>query len=257
MSEPRYPLASVDNALRILLCLRVDTELRVVDIARQLGVADSTAHRLLAALAHRGFVERDVKSRTYRAGPVLRELSSAAWPDAALRQWAAPAMRSAAEALGETIHLGVRRGRVVHYLDAIESTRAMRVVARTGRTLPAHCTSIGKAILAELSDGEVAELYAGVDPLAAATPRSITSFAELRDDLERCRRQGFAVNLGESEDDICSVAVAVRDATGSAVAAIGCAGPSSRLPPDSAPDVAAVLRRSLEDLGAATIPRQH
>jgi len=253
MNEPRYPLASVDNALRILLCLRVDTELRVVDIARQLGVADSTAHRLLAALAHRGFVERDTKSRTYRAGPMLRELSSAAWPDAALRQWAAPAMRAAADELGETIHLGTRRGRIVHYLDAVESSRVIRVVARTGRTLPAHCTSIGKAILAELSDVDVDELYAGIDQLEAATPRSITSVPRLREELALCRQRGYALNLGESEDDMCSIAVAVHDASGATVAALSCAGPMNRLLPTEAPAVAAVLRRCLDELG--TIPR--
>ncbi|CAN5552705.1 IclR family transcriptional regulator [soil metagenome] len=242
---PRYPLASVDNALRIVLHLRVDPELRVAEVARMLGVASSTAHRLLAALCHRGLLEQDHLSRTYRPGPVLAELAAVARPPEAVTEVVRPAVESASHWLGETVHLGVRRGRLVHYLDAVESARAMRVVARTGRTLPAHCTAIGKALLAELDDDELDELYTG-HTLDAETSRSITALRALRDDLEGVRTAGYSVNDGESEDDVFSVAVTVRDLLGVPVAAIGVAAPASRLGVNDAFRVADVLRRCLE-----------
>jgi IclR family transcriptional regulator, acetate operon repressor len=231
VTVPRYPIASVDNALRILLHLRLQPDLRVADVARLLGVANSTAHRLLAALAHRGFVEQDATTRTYHPGAALLELGASARPAAALRAWLHPALVVASRTLGETVHLGVRRGRFVHYLDAVESERTVRVVARTGRALPAHCTSIGKVLLAYLADEELDVLYAGAR-LESETTRSITDLAALRADLETCRSRGYAVNEGESEDDVSSVAVAVHDSLGLSVAAIGCAAPSARLAPD-------------------------
>lgn len=248
VSPPRYPISSVDNALRILLHLRLEPDLRVADVARLLGVANSTAHRLLATLAHRGLVEQDPIARSYRPGPALVELGSSARPAAALRRWLHPALIVASRELGETVHLGVRRGRFVHYLDAVESERTVRVVARTGRALPAHCTSIGKMLLAHLADEELDLLYGGMT-LDAETERSITDLDALREDLEICRSRGFAVNEGESEDDVSSVAVAVHDAVGLSVASIGCAAPSNRLGVADAPRVAELLRLALGRVG--------
>lgn len=253
MNIPRYPIASVDNALRILLHLRLDPDLRVADVAAMLGVANSTAHRLLAALAHRGFVEQDHRTRTYGPGPVLVEIAAAARPDDRFREWMRPALVEASRALGETVHLGVRRGRLVHYLDAVESERTVRVVARTGRTLPANCTSIGKALLALLDDDELDDLYE-IGGLLAETDRSITDLELLRADLARCRAAGYAVNEGESEDDVCSVAVAVHDSLGFAVGAIGCAAPASRLGVADAAAVAAELAASVRRVSDVVAP---
>ena len=138
-------------------------------------------------------------------------------------------MEELAKETGETIHLGVLEGDQVRYVDAVESERALRVVARTGTLVPAHCTSLGKALLALLPDQQVTELYpVSAEPFPANTERSITTQAKLMKEVLRARARGYAVNAGETEDDVGSVAVAFRDFAGRP-AAIAVAAPSSRL----------------------------
>ncbi len=241
-------LSSVDNALAVLQLLHSSGSTRVLDVARELGVANSTAHRLLAALAARGFVRQDPLTRRYRLGEESIALGRAGVAHEELASRARPALQQISAVTGETVHLGVREGTAVRYVDAVESTRAVRVAARTGRALPAHWTSTGKVLLAALDDVVLRRLYP-TDPLPAGTPRSIRSVAELFADIERCRAAGYAVNSGESEDDVVSIAVPVADADGVTLASISCAAPRHRL---HERDVARVAR-TMSDVVQATV----
>ena len=131
---PAYPIASVDNALRLLVLLRDRPRVRLSEASEYLGVAHSTAHRLMAMLAFHGFVRQEPDSRAYVAGPVLTEIGLAAVRELDIRMHARPALEQLAAALGETAHLAVLEGDSVRYLDAVESPRALRVAARTSTT---------------------------------------------------------------------------------------------------------------------------
>ena len=226
---PAYPIASVNNALLLLLLFREQPRVRLTDACKYLGVAHSTAHRLLAMLAHHGFVQQEPVTRAYIAGPALVEVGLAVVGSLNVREQARPVMEELAAELGETVHLGVLEGNQVRFVDAVESERALRVVARTGTLVPAHCTSLGKALLAQMTDEQVAKLYpTSAEPFAARTERSITTQAKLLKEVSRARARGYAVNSGETEDDVGSVAVAFRDFAGRP-AAIAVAAPTSRL----------------------------
>jgi IclR family acetate operon transcriptional repressor len=226
---PAYPIASVNNALLLLLLFREQPRVRLTDACKYLGVAHSTAHRLLAMLAHHGFVQQEPVTRAYVAGPALVEVGLAVVGSLNVREQARPMMEELAAELGETVHLGVLEGTKVRYVDGVESERALRVVRRTGTLAPAHCTSLGKALLAQMSDQQVAELYpTSAEPFDASTERSITTQAKLMKAIGQARVRGYAVNSGEAEDDVGSVAVAFRDFAGRP-AAIAVAAPTSRL----------------------------
>jgi DNA-binding IclR family transcriptional regulator len=226
---PAYPIASVNNALLLLLLFREQPRVRLTDACKYLGVAHSTAHRLLAMLAHHGFVQQEPVTRAYVAGPALVEVGLAVVGSLNVREQARPAMEELNTELGETVHLGVLEGNQVRYVDAVESERALRVVARTGTLVPAHCTSLGKALLSQLTDQQVAELYpTSAEPFPARTAQSLTTSAQLVKEIAKTRGRGYAVNSGETEDDVGSVAVAFRDFAGR-LAAIAVAAPSSRL----------------------------
>ena len=226
---PAYPIASVNNALLLLLLFREQPRVRLTDACKYLGVAHSTAHRLLAMLAHHGFVQQEPVTRAYVAGPALVEVGLAVVGSLNVREQARPAMEELAAETGETVHLGALEGNQVRYVDGLESERALRVVARTGTLAPAHCTSLGKALLALMTDEQVARLYpASAEPFPARTDRSITTQARLLKELGKARTRGYAVNSGETEEDVGSVAVAFRDFAGRP-AAIAVAAPSSRL----------------------------
>ncbi len=226
---PAYPIASVNNALLLLLLFREQPRVRLTDACKYLGVAHSTAHRLLAMLAHHGFVQQEPVTRAYIAGPALVEVGLAVVGSLNVREQARPMMEELAAETGETVHLGVLEGDQVRYADAVESERALRVVARTGTLVPAHCTSLGKALLGQLTDQQVAVLYpTSAEPFSARTDKSITTQAKLIKELSRARARGYAVSAGETEDDVGSVAVAFRDFAGRP-AAIAVAAPTSRL----------------------------
>lgn len=243
--ESKYPLSSVDNALAVLKSLQRTPSVRVFDIARELGVANSTAHRLLASLVAHRFVRRDPVTHRYTAGDALLEIGRTVVFHNDLKRRARPTLQRISSLTGETAHLGIREGTVVRYLDAVESPRAVRVAARTGCALEAHWTSTGKILLATLDDDVLRRLYTTMR-LPTVTSASISNFDALLKDLHHCRVSGYAVNSGESEDDVVSVAVAVQDGHGVTVAAISCAGPKHRFPIERAASIAASVRDTIQ-----------
>ena len=227
--RPQYPIESVDNALRLLLMFRDRGEIRLSEAREALGVAQSTAHRLMAMLAYHDFVRQDPASRAYRAGPALIEVGLSVVRSMDIRAIARPLLEELMEQIGETVHLATLEGAQARFLDAVESQRVLRVTGRTGRMLPAHATSVGKAMLAALPDEEIDHIYPA-ETLPSQTSRTITSKTALRAELAEVRKRGYASNAGESEDGVSSIGVAViNPATGRPVAAVSIAAPLSRM----------------------------
>jgi DNA-binding IclR family transcriptional regulator len=192
-------------------------------------------------LVHHGFVRQDGKSRAYRPGPTLIEIGLAVVQKMDIRSQARPLLERLNERFDETVHLVMREGREVRYMDAVESTRALRVAPRTGALLPAHCTSAGKALLADLTDDEVRELYAEPGALTRQTDRSFSTMSQLLAALDEVRLNGYATNFEESEEGVGSVAIALRDQSGEAVAAVAVAVPTSRLTRQARREIADML----------------
>lgn len=240
-SAPSYPISSVDNALRLLLLFRERKSVRLTEACAYLGVAHSTAHRLLAMLVHHGFVRQDKGSRTYRPGPTLVEIGLAVVQNMDVRAEVRPFLVRLSEEFEETIHLVALEGNQARFLDSVECDRALRVAARTGKALPAHCTSAGKALLAALSEDEVHALYPDGE-LAAQTGQSLRSMRALDASLDEVRARGYATNSEESEEGVGSVAIALLNKAGHAVAAIAVAVPVSRLNPRIETHIVRALR---------------
>jgi DNA-binding IclR family transcriptional regulator len=219
----------VDNALRLLELIGERQVLRVADAADLLGVARSTAHRLLTSLRRRGFVLQDRPNGAYRPGPVLTEIGLAAIGRIDIRRSARPVLEELREQTRETVSLSLLEGRNVRFVDCVESPRSVRVGNRTGMVMPAHCTAGGKAILASLAPVELERRYRDHE-LAARTPASISDWSVLTRQLEEIRQDGYALNNEEGESGISAVAVALRDVTGAPLAAIAVVVPSTRMP---------------------------
>ncbi|MDX3452593.1 IclR family transcriptional regulator [Streptomyces sp. ME02-8801-2C] len=228
LDSPSYPVSAAGNALRAARLLHERGELRVVDVADQLGVARSTAHRVLAMLVFEGFAEQD-RHKVYRPGPVLRAIrGSQATPPPDLITVARPHLQRLAETVRETTHLMVLEGNGTRFLDGVEGPQALRVSHRTGALLPAHVTSGGKALLAELPPERLRALYP--NGLPGAEAKAPTDIEHLTAELMRIRRSGWACNLQESERGVNAVGACVLDRAGAAVAAIAVAAPSARCP---------------------------
>lgn len=218
-------LESVDNALRLVLLLAQRGSLRVSDAARELGLAPSTTHRLLATLRYRGFAVQHA-DRTYLPGPAFAELGTSALTSPDLVAVTLNHLQGLRGQLDETCHLVVRIGREVRFLTSIEAQRQLRVAARTGALLPAHRTSGGKALLAELSSADLEALYPaqGV-PEAGLDADAVTL---LRRELRTVRRRRYALNKGDTERGIAAVGMAIHGPEGLAVGAISVSAPTVR-----------------------------
>jgi len=208
-NPPAYRVESVDHALHLAVLLQQEGPLRVTDAARRLGVAPSTAHRLLATLVHRDFAVQD-DDRRYLAGPVLRHGGLPAASVTGLRRAAMPHLRALAALTEETANLVVVVGDQVRFVATVECEQILRVGDREGRVLPAHRASGGRAVLAGRTPAQLRDLY--------DRPGSpVTDLPALLRDLRRVRRQGFAVNDGATEPGITAIGSAVPDAPPAAV----------------------------------------
>jgi DNA-binding IclR family transcriptional regulator len=137
-------LKSVSTALDVLECFAVDGELGVSDIARKLGIAKSTAHRLLTALCRKGIAEQNPETGLYRLGLHLYELGQLAQARSTLRYVALPTMTGLSETTGDTVNLAVAGGPDVVSLERLEHSTDVRFLGHTGRRYRSHCTSSGQ-----------------------------------------------------------------------------------------------------------------
>ena len=250
--KPRYPIESVDNALRLLLAFQERQEIGVTEASQLLGVAPSTAHRLLSMLQYRGLVVQDSTRGTYLPGPGLLELGLAVVKGLDIRARARPALEQIVRETEETAQLAVLQGRDVLFLDCVESPKALRAGSRVGMSLPAECTAVGKAMLAVLSPEELRALYPN-GRLRTLTENSLRTREQLERELELTRRRGYAVNDVESEPGLKAVAAVVGGEPGQRLAAITVAGPAERLPAERVPGLAKLIVAAVDSLLAARL----
>ena len=244
---PSYPVSAAGNALRVVRLLHELDELRVMDVADRLGVARSTAHRVLAMLVFEGFAVQD-RHKVYRPGPALQAIrGSQAAPPPDLITIAHPHLQRLADAVRETIHLMVLEGNGSRFLDGVEGSQALRVSYRTGTLLPAHVTSGGKALLAALPADRLRALYPnGLPEEGTKAPKD---FESLMNELVSVRRHGYAINLQESERGVHAVGACVRDRTDAAVAAVVVAAPSVRCTRARLAELSEPLLATARDIG--------
>jgi IclR family transcriptional regulator, acetate operon repressor len=229
-NKPPYAIESVDNALRILHMLRDSGQVRVSEVAAELGIARSTAHRLLAMLVYRDFAVQ-AEDRSYRPGPAVSAAPLRGEPTQRLRQAMRPHMEALCDQLAETVNLAVRLGTHARFLHTVEAAQVLRVGDRQGAILPAWKTSGGKALLAELPDAQLTVLLSGAN---GRPPEGMTAGERraLVNQLRLIREQGYAENIEESASGICAIGLCVRDTAGDPVAALSVSAPSVRYTPE-------------------------
>lgn len=246
-APPPYAITSVDHALRIATMLQLEGRLTVSEAAERLGVARSTAHRLLAMLVYRDFAVQD-DSRAYRAGPVLELAAHSRSAAARLRAAALPHLQALVDASGESANLIIRTADTARFIASVEGPQALRVGSREGMVFPAHQTTGGLLLLAELSDDELCRTYA--EERYTDRPADRPDLAELRRTLARVRKNGFAVNKGLSERGVTAVGYPVRAADGNACAGISISMPSVRYDPGQLPGHVGLLARTARAIEA-------
>jgi DNA-binding IclR family transcriptional regulator len=226
--EARERLSSVATAIRLLKAFSEDeVDIGISDLARRLGIAKSTAHRLAVTLVSEGMLEQDGGTGKYRLGVALFRLGALVRRRMEVSNEARPFLYDLREKINESVHLAILDGNEIMYVYNLESTHAIRMRSDIGVRKPAYCTAEGQAILAFRPPEVVqAVVRKGLQP---RTPQTLTDPDGLMKALDTVRQKGCAVEDEESEMGVRCIAAPIRDDAGEVVAAVGVAGPVNRL----------------------------
>lgn len=218
----------MERAFDVLELFLEHAELSAPEITNRLSLPRTTVHELVGTLSARGYLEPVAPdSNRYRLGVRGLQLGSAYKERLELAREGQRAAEAVAEQCGETVHVGVLDRTDVLYIAKVDSVHPVRMVSAVGRRLPAHCTALGKVLLAALPAAEVEALYAD-RALDAMTPNSITDAAELRRELDAIGTAELGREYCESNEAVACVAAPVRDDVGRVVAALSVSAPILR-----------------------------
>jgi IclR family pca regulon transcriptional regulator len=218
---------SVERGLAILSSFEAERPLMgVSELARELDLNRSTAHRYISTLAHLGYLTQDPETRRYRLGPKVLDLGFAAINSMDVREIAAPYLRALSDETGCTVNLAILDGADVLYIERCRTARPgqreIDLNLHVGSRLPAYCTALGKAIVAFLPEAHIADIVDRTD-FAERGPNTLTDPEGFRDDLARIRAAGIAVNDEELAYGLRSVAAPIRNHAGEVDAAVNLA----------------------------------
>ena len=224
----RTRLSSVANSLRLIKAFSEDEyEIGISDLAKRLGLAKSTVHRLASTLLEEGMLEQNPGDGKYHLGLALFELGTMVRRKMDFTVEARPFLRTLMEKTGETVHLAILDHDSILYIITHESKQALRMGSKVGTRAPVHSTAVGKVLLASQPDDEIERIVAR--GLPQSTPKTITEAKALRRELAAVRGQSYAVDDEESEIGLRAIAAPIRNYSGDVVAAISIAGPVHRM----------------------------
>lgn len=230
MAEANTPVQSLDRALDILEALSQTPQgMTLSALSAAVGLHISTTHRLVSALAARGYTTKDLLSGKYRLTLRLFAVGSRVSGVLQILEAARPLLDEFARATGEAVHLVQREGDEIAYLYKAEPfVSTVRMSSCVGMRNPMYCTGVGKSILALLPEPEVRAIWSRTQPVQY-TPTTILTLPALEQELASIRKQGYALDREEHEAGVCCAAVAIRDDHGSPVAAVSISAPPERL----------------------------
>jgi IclR family acetate operon transcriptional repressor len=232
-NPPKGGVQSVERTFELLeLMADAGGEVALSQLAESSALPLPTIHRIMRTLVNGGYV-RQQPSRRYALGPRLIRLGETA--GRTLGAWARPYLASLTDAVGETSNMAVLDGDQVVYVAQVPSQHSMRMFTEVGRRVDAHCTAVGKAVLAELPEQAVNQL------LARVGRRTTVDSVAFHTELAAIRSNGYAEDDGEQEVGVRCIAVTVPGSP--ARAAISISGPEARMSMISVDDVVPLMHQ--------------
>ncbi|HXY85458.1 MAG TPA: IclR family transcriptional regulator C-terminal domain-containing protein [Gaiellaceae bacterium] len=224
---------SLERGLAILSVFRSGRPLLgVTELAREVDLSLSTAHRYIATLTTLGYLQQDVTTRKYRLGPRVLDLGFSAISSMELRELCAPHLQQLSDETGFTVNMAILDGPDIVYIERCRSSNAgqreIDLNLHIGSRLPAYCTSMGKVLLAHLPPDEQAALLDGAQ-LSQRGPNTLTAKNAVLAELRRVHSSGLAINNEELAYGLRSIAAPVQSRSGDVVAAINLAVHSSMM----------------------------
>jgi DNA-binding IclR family transcriptional regulator len=227
--KDRYLINSIIRASNILRCFSGEkTHFKISQIAHQLQLDRSTTYRILLSLEKCGFVEKDKKTGEYSLGVATFETGNIYLRRMDFIQISKPIMAGLALEVQETVHLAVLSDTEIVYVDKVDSPRTLGVMSKIGQRAPVYCTGLGKVLLAHQPNDELSRIVQQIK-LEPFTRNTISSKKKLVEELRKIRKQGYALDQKEYEQDVECIGAPIRNHLGNTIAAISISGPQRKI----------------------------
>jgi DNA-binding IclR family transcriptional regulator len=221
----------------------------LADLSKQVGLHNSTTFHLVKTMVSLGYIRQERDSKRYRVGRPLFALAASSLDEIEMVNVATPVLEDLARETGESSHFAVRMGDAVVVIARTSGPGAFQLADRVGVVRPAHCTALGKVILASLRPDQLQRFLQRVE-LKPSTEKSITEIPVLLREIDEVRQGGIAFDDGEFNLEVRCVAVPVKDFTGQIVGALGISGPIWRLSIQALQSRAKIVQAAADRLSA-------
>lgn len=227
--ETKNPIQVSDRLFGALELLAANGSMGLMEISNSLNLNKSTTHRILNSLVYLGYVRQNSRNEKYELSMKIVQLSNQFLEKQDLMQTVRPYLRKLMELTKETVHFVEREGNEVVYIDKVESfANSIQMISRIGSRLPMYCSGVGKAIAAELSQDEVAQIWKS-SHIVQKTAKTITDYREFLNILKEVRNRGYAFDREENETGVMCIAASLKDYRKEARYAFSISAPVSRM----------------------------
>lgn len=234
---------SVDRALTILELLSEHINgLGITEISSKVNLHKSTVHRLLGTLIYKGYVVQDKEVNKYKISLKLYELGIKRIAEADILEASKPYTKALMESLNEVVHLVIRDKNDIIYIDKVEADNTIRMASTIGRRSPLYCTSVGKSMLAFMTNEEVEEVWEN-SKIEKLTKNTITDFDDFREELAKVKEKGYAEDDEENELGVRCIGAPIFNSSGEIEGAISISGPAIRVTKDKVKEFAEEVKK--------------
>lgn len=218
---------SVERALSILEILSSNSDgMGIKEISEGVDLHKSTVHRLLATLIEKKYVKQNPKNNKYMLTFKMFEIGNRMASNINLVDVAKPHLKELVDITGEVVHLVVRDGNEIIYIDKVEPNNNLRMYSRIGKRIQMYCTAVGKSMMAYMNDSEIKEIWDNSE-IRQITPKSIIHFDEYMKIINKARKEGYALDEEENEIGIRCIGASILDYKNEVCAAISISGPTN------------------------------
>ena len=227
--KDRYLINSILRSSNILRFLaEVKAHIKISELAHELRLDRSTTYRILLSLEKCGLVEKDKETGEYSLGLFAFEIGNAYLNRIDLPKVSKPIMTDLALTVQETVHLAVLSGTEIVYVDKVDSPRPLGIMSKIGQRAPLHCTALGKVLLAFQHEDELKRIIHQLK-LVPLTSNTIIAKKRLMEELRAIKRQGYALDNREIEEDVECIGAPILDHRGNVIAALSISGPQRKI----------------------------
>jgi DNA-binding IclR family transcriptional regulator len=223
-------IKSIEKCFQVVGCLYdADRALSLEELVRRTGYKKTSCFRILKTMLSLKILEQNAETKTYQFGTRLVLIGLAALKNMSLHKTSLPILQKLRDETRETVNLSILNGKEILYVERLMSNYIVNLNVNVGDRLPIHCTSMGKAILANLPENIAQKIMAEIR-LEPKTKKTIVDPVALKRELSQIKKKGYAENDEELEKGLRAVAAPILNHTGEAVAATNIVWTTARHP---------------------------